>query len=309
MADGVVYGSIMVPLDGSGTAEWAIPVAAAIARLEDARLHLVLVHASLAHTFPDMIAAGYLDRWEENQREQEEETVRRLADQLGETGLDAVGETRTGDTVDSLVDRAGDMGLVVMTAHGWAGPERAWLGHVADGVVHHVRKPVLVVRAEGSSAPESVAGERPEFQRVLVATDGSEAARSAEAHAAHLARLFGAQLTLFRAVRSPLGPSSPYIPHAAALDREAVDEWEAEARRYVESRAASIDGVDVAVRVDTTYHPARAILEAAAAEEADLLAVGTHRDSRLARAVLGSVADKVVRGAGIPVLVAHADRS
>lgn len=308
MAD-LTYGDIMVPLDGSGTAQWAIPVAAAIARRDGARLHLVLVHASLAHTFPDMTAAGYLDRWEENQREKEKQVVRTLAERLAGAGLDAQGETRTGDAVGSLVDRAADMGLVVMTAHGWAGPERAWLGHVADGVVHHVRRPVLIVRADRSTAPERVVAEPDAFQRVLVATDGSDAARAAELHAAHLARLFGARLTLFRAVRSPLGPSSPYIPHAAALDREAVDEWEADAHRYVESRAASIDGVDVAVRVDTTYHAARAILEAAAAEEADLLAVGTHRDSRLARAVLGSVADKVVRGAGIPVLVAHAARA
>lgn len=309
MVDEIHARSVLVPLDGSGTAEWAIPVASAIARREDARLHLLLVHASLAHTFPDVTAAGYLDQWEDKQREQEQEYVHSVAERLREAGVDAVGETRRGDAVGSLVDRAADMDMVIMTAHGWAGPERAWLGQVADGVVHHVRRPVLIVRAERSRAPEDPTREHDGFRRVLVATDGSDAAQAAESYAAHLARLFGARLTLFRAVRSPLGPSSPYIPHAAALDRASAAEWEEEARRYVEARAQEIGGVEVEARVDTTYHAARAILDAAAAVNADLVAVGTHRDSRLARAVLGSVADKVVRGAGVPVLIAHAERS
>ena len=189
--------------------------------------------------------------------------------------------------------------------HGWAGPDRAWLGHVADAVVHHVRRPVLIARAKDTATPAGlVAADR--FRSVLVATDGSPAARAAEWHGEHMARLFGARLTLFRAVRAPAGLSSPYIPHAATLDRDAVARWEVEARKYVDSRAEAVDGLEVVTRVDTTYNAARAILDAAADTRSDLLAVGTHRDSRLARAVLGSVADKVVRGAEVPVLIAHA---
>jgi nucleotide-binding universal stress UspA family protein len=299
---------ILVPLDGSGTAEWAVPTAVTIARRSGARLHLMLVHAPLAHLFPDVTAAGYLDDWEDRQKEEETRYVRGVASRLKEAGLRAVAETCTGDAADRLADRAARLDMVVMTPHGWAGPDRAWLGHVADAVVHHVRRPVLIARAEDTAAPEELTAVNG-FRSVLVATDGSPAARAAEWHGEHMARLFGARLTLFRAVRAPTGPSSPYIPHAATLDREAVAQWEAEAREYVETRAGAIEGLDVDTRVDTTYHAARAILEAAAETGADMLAVGTHRDSRLARAVLGSVADKVVRGAGVPVLIAHADAS
>lgn len=308
MAGSTEIREILVPLDGSGTAEWALPVAATIARRSGARLHLIIVHAPLAQFFPDVTAAGYLGDWEDRQQEQETDYVRGVADRLKEAGMRAVAETATGDAADRLADRAARLDMVVMTPHGWAGPDRAWLGHVADAVVHHVRRPVLVARARPGDARDHLTA-ADGFRNVLVATDGSPAARAAEWHGEHMARLFGARLTLFRAVRAPTGPSSPYIPHAASLDREAVAEWEVEAREYVETRAGAIDGLDVVTRVDTTYHAARAILEAAAETGADMVAVGTHRDSRLARAVLGSVADKVVRGASAPVLIAHAAAS
>lgn len=300
---------ILVPLDGSGTAEWAIPTAASIARKTDAGLHIMLVHSSLVRVFPDITAAGYMDEWEERQREREAEYVDAMESRLQGLGLRCRAETARGDAAGRLADRAASTDLVVMTAHGWAGPERAWLGHVTDAVVHHVRRPVLIVRARSSAAPEDLAAGNGGFRRILVATDGSAAARAAEAWGERLARLFDCHLTLFRAYRAPSGPSSPYIPHAALLDRETEAEWEREARRYLEARSGEIQGVDLSTRLDATYHPARAILEAATEEDADLVAVGTHRDSRLARAVLGSVADKVVRGVRVPVLIAHAERA
>lgn len=300
---------ILIPLDGSGTAEWALPAAVAIARQTGARLHLLLVHASLARIFPDVTATGYMDDWEERERDREDQYVRSVAESLKDAGFRTVAETATGDAVSELVDRIARMDLAVMTAHGWAGPERAWLGHVADAVVHHVRRPVIVVRADSNAAPEDPTARQPGFQRVFVATDGSPAAQAAEWHGEQMARLFGAHLTLYRAVRAPAGPSSPYIPHAAALDRDAVAEWEREAREYLDARAAAIEGLELSTRMETTYHAARAILDAVTEEDADLVAVGTHRDSRLARAVLGSVADKVVRGIRTPVLIAHADTS
>jgi nucleotide-binding universal stress UspA family protein len=299
---------ILVPVDGSGTAEWAIPTASAIARKTDAALHLMLVHTPLVRVFPDITAAGYLDEWEERQHEREASYVEALEARLQGLGLNCRSETARGDAASRLADRAAATDLVIMTAHGWAGPERAWLGHVTDAVVHHVRRPVVIVRAPSSAAPEDSAAEEPGFRRVFVATDGSAAARAAEEYGELMARLFGGHLTLFRAFRAPSGPSSPYIPHAANLDRETEAAWEERARRYLEARGAEIEGVELSTRLDATYHPARAILEAAADSGADLVAVGTHRDSRLARAVLGSVADKVVRGARLSVLVAHADR-
>lgn len=298
-------GEILVPLDGSETAEWALPMALGIARPAGARIRLIRCLASLARAFPDIQAAGYLREWEERQHAAEADYMNSVAARLQEGGFDAVAETTDGDPTHAVVDAAADADLVVMTAHGWSGPEQNWLGHVADGVVHHVRKPVLVVRGKDGVRPEKLAGESG-IRRILVPTDGSEAARSAEDQAAALARLLGASITLFRAVRAPSGPSSPYIPHTAALDRAVAESRETDAYHYLEGRQAELEGVDVSIMARDTYNVAREILAVATEVDADLVAVGTHRDSRLARIVLGSVADKVVRGTRIPVLIAHA---
>ena len=298
---------VLVPLDGSGTAEWALGPALRIAAAARAQLRLIRCLSSLTRAFPDVTAAGYLEEWEERQHAAEAEYLGALAGRLREAGHAVEAETAEGHPVRVIVDAASDADLVVMTAHGWSGPERAWLGHVADGVVHHLRRPVLVVRARSDTAPESPAEATLPLDRILVATDGSPAARAAERHAAGLARLLDAPLTLFRAVQAPAGPSSPYIPHAAALDREAAEAREEEARGYLTERAAEVDGVKVRTVARPTYRVAREILAVAEEIDADLLAVGTHRDSRLARVVLGSVADKVVRGSRVPVLIAHAE--
>lgn len=297
---------ILVPLDGSGTAEWALGLAVLIAHRAEARIRLVRVLTSIGHAFPDITVSGYLDEWEERQHEEEARYLAEMAERLQAGTSEVVAHTTNGDPVRSIVDAAGHADLVVMTAHGWSGPERAWLGHVADGVLHHVRTPVLIVRAGSRESPDLDADPSP-VQRILVATDGTSAARAAEERAADLARLLGAKLTLFRAVQAPAGPSSPYIPHAAILDREAAEEREREALAYLADRKPELEGVEVESRTAATYTVARSILDAAADARADLIAIGTHRDSRLARVVLGSVADKVVRGARIPVLVAHAD--
>lgn len=299
---------ILVPLDGSGTAEWALGLAGLIGRRAEARIRLVRVLSSLGHVFPDITVSGFLDDWEERQQEKETRYVADMAERLRGEDLEVVAETADGEPVRALVEAAESADLVVMTAHGWSGPDRAWLGHVADGVLHHVRTPVIIVRAADRRSPGlDVAAPPP--GRILVATDGSAAAQAAEESAVALARLVGANVTLFRAVHAPAGPSSPYIPHAAMLDREAAGEREAAAREYLAERAAQLGGVDIEQRTASTYTVARSILEAAADAEADLMAIGTHRDSRLARIVLGSVADKVIRGARIPVLVAHTAKS
>jgi nucleotide-binding universal stress UspA family protein len=61
----------------------------------------------------------------------------------------------------------------------------------------------------------------------------------------------------------------------------------------------------VQTRVLVEEQPGRAILDAIAPSEIDLIALATHGQRGLSRLVLGSVADKVIRGASVPVLVQH----
>ena len=82
---------------------------------------------------------------------------------------------------------------------------------------------------------------------------------------------------------------------------------QARAKTYLERVAESLRARSLKVETRVLSHdqPAVAILEEAKARRADLLALATHGRSGLPRLLLGSVADKVVRGASIPVLLAR----
>jgi len=295
--------NVLVALDGSEFSELSIPWAEAIARRAGARLHLVLVHVPLAGYSVDLAPARVLDSWEDSHRNREREYLEARAGELRRNGLDAVPEMLEGRPARRLIERAErDTDLVILTTHGRGGLERAWLGSVAEEVVHHVTGPVLLIRPD-RDGEASIA---PEPRHVLAATDGSPAAEAAVREAARLARLFGAQLTLLRVVDAPGGLTSPYLPHAAVADYETVRERDDEAERYLRDLAGRVPpGLHVRTRTFRSYHAARGIVNAAAELGADVVAVGTHRRTRLARAMLGSVADKVVRTAPVPVLVGH----
>ncbi len=300
-----MYANVLLPVDGSSFSEQAIPYAAAIARRAGARLHVVLVHTPLARHAADIAATPLFESWEHRFREREASYLEDLVSRLGAGGVDAVAVKSEGDVAQRLIQRAkSEADLLVMATHGRGGLERAWLGSVADEVVHHVRLPVLLVPAQA----EESGREDPSLDDVLVATDGSEAAAAATREAAQIARLFGGRLTLLRVVSVPAGLSSPYIPHAAQLDRETTERRQEEVQRFLDGAAEQLaDGLDVRTHATLGYHPARGILDAISELDCDLVALGTHRRTRLARIVLGSVADKVVRASPVPVLVGHAD--
>lgn len=299
-----MYAHILVPVDGSSFSERAIPYARAIAQRAEARLHTVLVHTAIARQLAEMAPTPLSAQWEDEYRAQEARYLDGLVADLKGGGVDAVAERMEGDAAHELIDRAksGAADLLVMATHGRGGIERAWLGSVADEVVHHVRLPAVLVRPREDESPPG----DPTLEHIVAATDGSEAAEAAARQAIDLARLFDARVTLLRVVYFPAGMSSPYIPHAARLDQETTERREREARKALDEMAARLgDGIHLGTRVVIGYHPARAILDAIPEIGCDLIALGTHRRARLARIVLGSVADKVVRASPVPVLVGH----
>jgi nucleotide-binding universal stress UspA family protein len=301
-----VYRNVLAPVDGSSFSEHAIPYAGAIARRAGARLHVVLVHTPLPTLSAEIAPTELVTEWEDAFRQKEARYLDALVKTLQGQGLDAVAETLEGDVAPRLIKRAGsEADIVVMATHGRGGLERAWLGTVADEVIHHVKLPVLLMRPQEGEGPEH----EPHFEHILVATDGSKAAAAATEQAVAIARLFGARLTLVRVVSVPAGLSSPYIPHAALLDREVTERREQYAQAFLEELAAQLgNGVKVETRLVHAYHPARGILDAIEDSGCDLVALGTHRRTRVGRIVLGSIADKVVRAAPVPVLVGHADK-
>jgi universal stress protein A len=152
---------------------------------------------------------------------------------------------------------------------------------------------------------ESAQALHPKFQRILVAVDLSEESRSALACAAELAAKFDASLTLVHVVEPHFGPPDTDVP---PLTGEASDASEfAEAKLELSALGEQMLGpcrvVETVVRAGLAFFE---ITEAAKALGADLIVVGTHGYTGLKRALLGSTAEKVVRHAPCPVLVARA---
>lgn len=303
-----MYTSLLVPLDASTFSEHALPVAASIAARTGGTIRLVLVHTPIALPVGDIGPVTHLDRWESDHRVDEERYLEVQAEWLREQGLDVVTELRDGDVARELRDASEDADLLVMATHGRGGLERAWLGSVADALIRHATVPLLLIRPQEEREEAKVPPRpAPPPRHILAATGGSAVGQAAVQQAAVLARLFEARLTLLRIVAFPGGLASPYIPHAAEMDRLAVEQGEEQARTDLNELAVSFTDLDVSIRVTQAYHAARGILAAIEEEGADLVAVGTHRRSTLGRVVLGSTADKVVRASPVPVLVEHRD--
>ena len=141
------------------------------------------------------------------------------------------------------------------------------------------------------------------FQRILVATDGSEKNRSAVAEGVRIARSSGASLFAVYVIDNSLTGSLPggvepvsigMVKTFGVLDKEAL-----ESLRHVSQTAGEFP---VTTRV-LEGRPAEAIVQFALENQIDLIVIGTLGKTGFERLLLGSVADKVIRTAACDVLI------
>jgi len=307
-----MYRLILVPLDGSKLAEQALPLALGIARRAGAMLQVAQVHVALAPMYAEAVLA--FDNAPDNGVKQRERGyLDRLVRHLGEVSAVPVEcallEAPIAEAVSDQAKLAG-VDLVVMTTHGRGRLARFWLGSVADELVRRLPIPILLLRPQETSA--DLTGE-PTFQHILVPLDGSPLAEQILEPAVALGSLMVADYTLLRVIRPMvMGPYDPADSLAGQIDPAAVqqlqrlyEEEKSQAEGYLERIAEGLRARSLRVRTRVVVHdqPAVGILEEIKAHRADLVALATHGRSGLPRLVLGSVADKVVRGTTVPVLL------
>ncbi len=139
------------------------------------------------------------------------------------------------------------------------------------------------------------------MQLILAAIDASQPAHRAAALAARLAAKTGAKLLLVNVVE-PL-----WIPSDRAIDVSGlVEELQQASRSLVRGTAARLEQPGLPIEpLSLTGSPAIAIVDLADARGADLVVLGSTGSGAVARALLGSVADRVLRTCTRPVLVVH----
>jgi universal stress protein A len=142
------------------------------------------------------------------------------------------------------------------------------------------------------------------IRRILFPTDFSEPANEAKQYAMSLADRFGAELHLLHVV--PL--VVPY-PDAASPWIMAENEMQRQVEASDKRLANEIDSLwsqkHVVIHHAVMGLAVDEILSYAKEHEIDLIVVGTHGHSGLARLLIGSVAEKLVRTANCPVLTVH----
>ena len=140
------------------------------------------------------------------------------------------------------------------------------------------------------------------IHRILYATDLSSTSEPAWNEARRLGRLFNAEILLLHVVAPPVVlPIEGYFP--ADLYEEVLRNTRRDAEKELDRLLGSVVGSGLKVRLRLEAGPvATRILEVASQEATDLLVLGTHSRTGLQRAMLGSIADRMVRQATCPVL-------
>jgi nucleotide-binding universal stress UspA family protein len=292
----MTFKKILCPTDFSPGARHAVRVAVNVATATGAEL-------VLAHVWhPPLFAFGGSDPFP---AEAIQQLIKEKQRGLAEATNDAVklGARRvtsrflTGAPWDQLVEmlRADEaFDLAVMGSHGGTGLARVLLGSVTEKVVRHAPCSVLAARGRGDATS---------FAHVLCPIDFSDSSRHAVERAAQLAAPSGAGIMLLHAIELPV----TYTGEPFGVDF--LDGIERGAGRLLEDWASDLKS-KVAVPVATEIRigpPGMQTLEILDRDPTfDLVVIGSHGRTGLRRALLGSVAEQVVRHAACPVLVARA---
>lgn len=296
--------SLLVPLDGSEFSERTLRLAEALARATGATLHLVHVH--VPHP-PDHFLSNTqfhyegldLEEYEERHRAEERSYLAEVEGRIDPhvPSHAALLEGNVAEEIAAHAERV-DADLVLITTHGHTGVSRMWLGSVADALVRLTTTPLLVIHpGQGGHVPADVSS----FKHVMVPVDGSDLSAAILAPAADLAEASGAELTLVHVVNASAVLGARIFP----LLPDDIAPAMAKAAEHLEERAEALRtrGLTVHVHVEEHESPGRAIAAIADKLGADVIALATHGYGGLKRALLGSVADKVLRSSPLPILV------
>jgi nucleotide-binding universal stress UspA family protein len=279
---------IIVPLDGSLTAEAILPQVRRILHRHDSEL--ILVRAVVPVPAENSILVT--DAGTQGAREY----LHGVEERLDRQGVRVRSEVRVGSPIGVILDVAEDRKatMIAMATHGATGLKRILLGSVAEALLRKSPVPVLAVRPFWTSdEPPSDDAERRPLRTLLVPVDGSDLSSVVVPAALELAGLFEPRVVLLR------------VLDARKKSVGAGEAEEAKSHLAGVARPFERKGIDT-LRLVEKGDPVEEILKTARFHEADLIAMTTHGRSGIGRLVTGSVTEQVLRRAPVPLLVVRA---
>lgn len=285
---------VVVPLDGSDLSEAALPYASAIAGATAASLLLVSVWEGTGKTLAGELAEDIAKLGREHYEGYLAEVVERIQEQ----GLEVESRFLSGDPPEEILQivRKREARLLVLATHGRSGLGRWSYGSVARKLVRRAPVATLIVGPKMLGQKREAAV----IHRILVPLDGSGLAETALMPARNLAEALGADIVLAQALPWAGQTFSFGLAdvNVALIDRNLTEAAEAYLAQVCEALPSR---PPVGVRV---LHgmPADALIDLVMAESVDLVVMASHTRGGLARAALGSVADRMLQ-AEAPVLL------
>src|SRR3990172_6743333 len=293
---------MLIPLDGSKTAEKVLPYARFLAgrlKLPVELLGVIDIAEMVTHISAEK--ARFLDTMMEDGVRESEAYLAGIAKTF--TGVEVKRATEKGLAEEVIIERSeADAGmLIAMATHGRSGINRWLLGSIAEKVLRGTANPLLLVRA---TAEAKSAGEEA-FKSVIVPLDGSEVAESVLPMVGALAKKLGLEVQLFRAFHVPYtiyGGGDGY--NVIDIDK-VIAEVANEAREYLDKKAAELKklGVDRVTCTVKEGFGADEIIALGRQNPDNFIAMCSHGRSGVKRWVLGSVTETVVRHGVDPVLI------
>jgi nucleotide-binding universal stress UspA family protein len=287
-----VFRKILVATDYSVASGQALETAAALATRFGAELVVLHVVEESAYAYPFPMPPGVRDAAQRRL----DEAVAMLRGRM----LRASGVLRDGIAADAICRAAAEASadLVVVGSQGRRGLPRMLLGSVAERVVRYSAIPVLTVHPSNHVA--ILGGGMDVFRNVLAPTDFSEAAERGVDLAVRIALDLDASLTLVHVYELPPGYGYYVFDDVAQEAETAARRQLEEVLARVRPRLPTVDGV---VRRGPAWE---SIVEVASERRAELVVLSTHGRQGFARALVGSVTEKVVRMSAVPVLTVGA---
>jgi nucleotide-binding universal stress UspA family protein len=286
-----IYSRVLVPLDGSLAAEFAIRFAADLARSHDADLLLLYLRHLPAK-------AGEPSESDIQDREQLHKYLADVRKEQRDAGIRAYEHLlESHDLAEALFkfvesERAS---IIVMSTQGRTGMMRWLFGSSVEKTLNNMLVPLMLVR--------------PMYQRIVVPLDGSKWSESALPRGIELARVHDAELVLLHVYQSK---TADYAGQwALAGQQEIADQSYEQMHEELIAlrnrlRQQGLRAREVIIRAG---NPAQMICDFVESEEGiNMIVMSTHGRTGISRWLVGSTAQTVIKNSRSPVTLVHPDR-